>query len=93
MLTFYFEKKCLRSKKAFELKIANFLMDSPVFFCKNWYNLCSFIDIKVQKSTKSHNCLMIFNIKNNVLKKGNDNLFVWHQNPLSNVIFDIKMEV
>ena len=33
---------------------------------------------------------MIFNIKNNVLKKGNDNLFVWHPNPLSNVIFDIK---
>ena len=65
-------------------------MDSPAFFCKNWYNLCSFIDIKVQKSTKSHNCLMIFNIKNNVLKKGNDNLFVWHPNPLSNVIFDIK---
>ena len=27
-------------------------------------NFCTFIDIKVQKSTKSHNCLMIFNIEN-----------------------------
>ena len=43
-------------------------MNSPVFFL-NWYNLCIFIDIKVQKSTKSHNCLMIFNIENDVLKK------------------------
>ena len=43
-------------------------MDSPVFFL-NWYNLCIFIDIKVKKSTKSHNCLMILDIENDVLNK------------------------